>query len=108
MNPYISMLLNLTDGLLGGNLGIKIICTFNGNFHKIDSALMRKGRLIAKYEFKELEIEKAKTLSQKLGFTTLLNSPMTLTAIYNQEEKDFRQAKRNKPIGFKAIQTYEN
>jgi hypothetical protein len=71
-------------------------------------ALMRKGRLIAKYEFKELEIEKAKTLSQKLGFTTLLNSPMTLTAIYNQDEKDFQQVKRNNSIGFKAIQTYEN
>jgi hypothetical protein len=29
---------------------------------------MRKGRLIAKYEFKELEVEKAQQLSNKLGF----------------------------------------
>jgi hypothetical protein len=63
---------------------------------------MRKGRLIAKYEFKELEIAKAKLLSQKLGFKTTLNSPMTLTAIYNQDEKEFQQIKRHNPIGFKA------
>jgi hypothetical protein len=103
----VSALLNISDGLLSDCLNIQVICSFNTDISKIDNALMRKGRLIAKYEFKELEIEKAKTLSQKLGFTTLLNSPMTLTAIYNQEEKDFRQAKRNKPIGFKAIQTDE-
>ncbi len=64
---------------------------------------MRKGRLIAKYEFKELEIEQAQTLSQKLGYTTTFNSPATLTAIYNQEEKDFQQEKRRTPIGFKSL-----
>ena len=68
---------------------------------------MRKGRLIAKYEFKELEASKAKRLSQKLGFKIEFNSPMTLTAIYNQDEKDFQQTKRNNPIGFKAIQANE-
>jgi hypothetical protein len=30
------------------------------------------------------------------------NSPMTLTTIYNQEEKDFQQIKRQNTIGFKA------
>ena len=39
-------------------------------------------------------------LSKKLGFKSQINSPMTLTAIYNQEEKDFQQKKYN-PIGFK-------
>jgi len=63
---------------------------------------MRKGRLIAKYEFKELETEKAQKLSRKLGFDVVINSPMTLTEIYNQEEKDFRQVKRMNPIGFRA------
>jgi len=64
---------------------------------------MRKGRLIATYEFKDLETEKAQSLSQKLGFKTNLNSPMTLTAIYNQEERDFQQTRKNNPIGFQAI-----
>ena len=66
----------------------------------MDSALLRKGRLIAQYEFKELEVEKANALSLKLGFVSNFNSPMSLTAIYNQDEKDFQQLKKN-TIGFK-------
>ena len=55
----ISWLLNLTDGLLGEALKIKVICTFNTPLKNIDEALLRKGRLIARYEFKELNIEKS-------------------------------------------------
>ena len=89
----VSALLNISDGLLSDCLNIQIICSFNTDISKIDSALMRKGRLIAKYEFKELEVEKAQLLSEKLGFTGNIDSPMTLTAIYNQDEKDFQQTK---------------
>ena len=99
----VSALLNISDGLISDCLNIQIICSFNTDISKVDSALMRKGRLIAKYEFKELELSKAQKLSQKLGFKTNLNSPMTLTSIYNQDEKDFQQNKRHNPIGFKAI-----
>ena len=90
----VSALLNISDGLLSDCLNIQLICSFNTDISKVDSALMRKGRLIAKYEFKELDMAKANRLSQKLGFKTTLNSPMTLTAIYNQDEKDFKQNKR--------------
>ena len=98
----VSALLNISDGLLSDCLNIQIICSFNTDISKIDSALLRKGRLIAKYEFKELEVHKAQALSRKLGFDTDLNSPMTLTAIYNQEEKDFQQIKRLNRMGFKV------
>jgi hypothetical protein len=98
----VSALLNISDGLLSDCLNIQIICSFNTDISKVDCALMRKGRLIAKYEFKELEIGKAEMLSDKLGFKTRFNSPMTLTSIYNQDEKEFQQAKRNNSIGFKA------
>ena len=97
----VSALLNISDGLLSDCLNIQIICSFNTDISKVDSALMRKGRLIAKYEFKDLETTKAQALSAKLGFKTELQSPMTLTAIYNQEERDFQQPKRGKPVGFK-------
>jgi hypothetical protein len=99
----VSALLNISDGLLSDCLNIQVICSFNTDISKVDSALMRKGRLIAKYEFKELEIEKAKMLSHKLGFKTNFNSPMTLTAIYNQEEKDFQEVKRESRIGFRTV-----
>jgi hypothetical protein len=98
----VSALLNISDGLLSDCLNIQIICSFNTDMSKVDSALLRKGRLIAKYEFKELEVQKVQALAIKLGFNGNFNSPMTLTAIYNQEEKDFQQKKRNNTIGFKA------
>jgi hypothetical protein len=96
----VSALLNIADGLLSDCLNIQIICSFNTDLSRVDSALMRKGRLIAKYEFQELEIRKAQDLSNKLGFTTTINEPMTLTAIYNQNECDFKPIERRKSIGF--------
>lgn len=99
----VSALLNISDGLLADCLNVQIICSFNTDISKIDSALMRKGRLIANYEFKELQVEKAQRLSNKLRFTTNIDQPMTLTAIYNQEETNFQYAKETKPIGFQSV-----
>lgn len=100
-NSPVSALLNISDGLLADCLNVQIICSFNTDISKIDSALMRKGRLIAKYEFKELEVEKAQQLSKKLGFDTHIDKPMTLTSIYNQDEKDYQQSRKSNPIGFR-------
>lgn len=99
----VSALLNISDGLLSDCLNIQIICSFNTDISKVDNALMRKGRLIAKYEFKELEVSKANSLSRKLGFQTTIHSPMTLTAIYNQEEMEFQQKRPVNTIGFRAV-----
>lgn len=101
-NSPVSVLLNISDGLLSDCLNIQIICSFNTDISKVDNALLRKGRLIAQYEFKELEVNKAQVLSNKLGFTTTFDSPALLTAIYNQDEKDFQQDKRSNMIGFRA------
>jgi len=101
----VSALLNISDGLLADCLNVQVICSFNTDLSKIDKALTRKGRLIAQYEFKALAINKAQQLSDKLGFQTAINHPMTLTEIYNQEEKDFEQSqqkKRRSPIGFRV------
>lgn len=100
----VSTLLNISDGLLADCLNIQIICSFNTDISKIDPALMRKGRLIAKYEFKELEVGKAQELSNKLGYTTKINKPMSLTSIYNSDEKDFQQSKTGNPIGFSRFE----
>ncbi len=61
---------------------------------------MRKGWLIAKYEFKALEVPKANELSKKLGFDAIFKLPVTLTAIYNQDERDFMQSNKRTEIGF--------
>jgi ATP-dependent 26S proteasome regulatory subunit len=97
-NSSVSTLLNLSDGLLSDCLNIQIICSFNTDLSRVDEALLRKGRLIAKYEFKALETAKAQQLSDQLGFQTKIIKPTILTDIYNQNENDFQQKKQG--IGF--------
>jgi ATPase family associated with various cellular activities (AAA) len=98
-NMSVANLLNIADGLLSDCLSIQILCTFNTHISKIDKALLRKGRLIASYEFKPLTIEKAQKLSEKLGFQHRVHHPMTLSDIYNQLEKDYIALDKKK-IGF--------
>lgn len=102
MSP-VTALLNISDGLLSDCLNIQVICSFNTDLSRIDNALMRKGRLIAKYEFRELDISKAQALSDKLGYKTKIEVPMTLSAIYNQEEREYNRIKKIGCIGFKTM-----
>jgi hypothetical protein len=95
----ISNLLNLTDGLLADCLKIQLICTFNTDVSKIDKALLRKGRLIARYDFKDLELNKAQALSNELGFKIILEKDTSVSEIFNQEEKTFTPETESK-IGF--------
>lgn len=83
----VSNLLNLSDGLLSDCLNVQIICTFNSNLNLIDSALMRKGRMIARYEFGKLHVSKAQRLSDHLGFNVLVSKPMTIAEITAQAEQ---------------------
>jgi len=102
-NSGISTLLNLTDGLLGTSLGIQFICTFNTPVTNIDKALLRKGRLLALYEFGPLTIEKSKTLLTKLGAVDfMVTNPMTLAEIYNIEKPAFKLEQQRRSIGFNA------
>ena len=94
-NPVMPLILNITDGVIGDVLGIKLICTFNTNLNKIDPALLRKGRLSLKYEFKKLAKEKAEKLLDSGNAT----GDMSLAEIYFNQENDFSKKKRTK-IGF--------
>jgi ATPase family associated with various cellular activities (AAA) len=97
----LSNLLNLGDGLLADALSVNVICTFNSGLKKIDDAILRKGRLLARYEFKELEISKARSLAQKIGKKVRIEHPMTVSDIYNLDEKSFENTP-SKSVGFKA------
>jgi hypothetical protein len=88
-NLSISGLLNITDGLLSFCLKLQIICTFNTNLSRIDPALLRKGRLIALYEFRELETKKAKKLASNLKLQIPVTGPMTLAEIYSHASNSF-------------------
>lgn len=99
-NSAVSNLLNISDGLLADFLNAQLICTFNSSLTMVDSALLRKGRLIAKYEFSKLSIQKSQRLSDHLGFKNMITRPMTVAEITNQDERTFEN-KQMEAIGFR-------
>ena len=103
----VSNLLNISDGLLADFLNVQLICTFNNSLTLVDSALMRKGRLIAKYEFGKLGIEKAKRLSKHLGFDNKITQPMTLAEIANPHEKE-QAIEKTEVFGFRRQEVMMN
>ena len=106
-NASVSNLLNISDGLLADFLNVQLICTFNSSLTMVDSALMRKGRLIAKYEFGKLGIEKSKRLSAHLGFDTVIDKPMTIAEITNPHEKT-QEPSSIEVIGFRRQEVMMN
>lgn len=100
-NHLLSTILNLSDGILGDGLNIKFICTFNADINKLDEAILRKGRLKYKYEFKELTPEKTQELAKELGKSIPEGESLTVGDIYNWEEDNGGvQLNKNKHIGF--------
>lgn len=98
-NNSVSNILNMTDGILGDCLSLQVIATLNTPREKIDKALLRKGRLIAEHEFKELPEENVKRLFEKLKVKKDVTKPLTLTEIYNHDEDD-QITEPKKYIGF--------
>ena len=103
----VSNLLNISDGLLSDCLNVQIICTFNSNIGLVDNALLRKGRLIARYEFEKLNIEKAIALSNHLGLKNVVKRPMTLAEITNPED-NYQEPTKTSVIGFRREMLMEN
>lgn len=97
-NNKLAALLNLSDGIIGDSFNFKFICTFNTNISKLDPALLRKGRMKLKYEFKKLAGEKAYKLLQKLGKEVDVDGDMSLADIFNYGEDNGN--KPEKKIGF--------
>lgn len=104
IDSSVSNLLNISDGLLSDFLNIQLICTFNSPISTVDDALLRKGRLIAKYEFGRLTTDKSQKLSDHLGFENTIRQPMTIAEIFNQQEKNFPPTTRS--IGFSTSNSY--
>ena len=86
-SSHVSALLNLSDGILSDMLKLSVILTYNCPKNEIDSALKRRGRLQADYEFGLLEIEDAKRLAKSLKISKNLidtiDKPISLADIYN-------------------------
>ena len=97
----VSNLLNISDGLLSDALQMKIICTFNADIKDIDKALLRKGRIMSKYEFKALEKNKAQEIITELypEDNIVVDKAMTIAEIYYFDKKDYQV--RYNSVGFK-------
>lgn len=101
-SPAVSNILNITDGILSDILKIQIVATFNMDKKKIDSALLRKGRLITEHKFGPLEVEDANILLKKFEIDHITTEKMTLSEIYNFKDENFVETlstNKNK-IGF--------
>jgi len=100
-NSNLSMILNMTDSILGESLGIQIIATFNTDLKNIAPALKRKGRLKSSYEFKALSPDKANGLLKKEGIEEITFSPLTLAEIYNYKEELQMKMEKREAVGFR-------
>ena len=101
-NDAVSNLLNLSDGLLADCFNIQIICTFNTPLENIDPALLRKGRLIARYEFPKLSKERAKAIAAQLGAEIEEKEDMSLADVFHPTDaiSDGSKGRRERRIGF--------
>lgn len=104
-NPAISNILNMSDGIMGDALNIQVVCTFNANIEEIDSALTRKGRLIANYFFDELTPDKTKVLVQHAHGEAAVPTKerMTIAEVYTMNDKAMDNesgGKKKNRIGF--------
>lgn len=94
----ITTILNLTDGIIGNALKLKIIATINTS-DKIDEALLRKSRTLYSYDFKLLTPERANKCAEVLGIKEHFSQPIALTDIFNYYEDNGTTIQSNK-IGF--------
>ena len=63
----VSSLLNLSDGIIGNLLDLRIVATTNAEIENIDEAILRKGRLSQRVEVGKLEPKQAEEIYKRLG-----------------------------------------
>ena len=97
----VSSILNIADGMLSDVLECQLIRTFNSDISKIDSALLRKGRLIAEYKFKELTVEKCIKYLQSTDRNFVVDKPYSLAELTNIDIKELKEQNKQTKIGFK-------
>lgn len=85
----VSTLLNITDGFLADVLQLTVFCTFNSRYDQIDHALTRKGRILVKYEFKELCAAKVADIIGDRLHDSDKGKEMTIAEAFNYEAPQY-------------------
>ncbi len=96
----VSSILNLADGILSDMVECQIICTFNAKIDSIDSALLRKGRLIAEYKFEPLTVDKANAYLASIDSDKTTDKPLTLAELTNIDQQDYKEKPKETHFGF--------
>jgi len=96
----VSTLLNISDGILGSMLNIKIVATYNGDKDKVDKALLRPGRLAIDHTFSKLDATTATKLAKSLGRDVVFDKEMSLAEVYNLGDDTGYKEKQARKIGF--------
>lgn len=110
----ISSLLNMTDGIVGAALDVRIVASTNMDIKKMpqDAALLRDGRLCRRIPVDELPEEHAGEIARRLGCFDLWSEkkPRTLAAIYrcayntgakiDRSSEELPKAPTKRPAGF--------
>lgn len=80
----ISALLNVSDGILGHALNLRIVCTTNAEYGAIDEALKRPGRLSKQIQIGLLSPEKAGEVYCRIsdGVEGQFDAPVPLAEVY--------------------------
>ena len=99
-------ILNYSDGILGDFTRTKFIFTFNTDLSKIDSAILRKGRLRLKYTFEKLRGKHLESIAKKVGYKLSdkeKKEGMTLSDLYSKNENNIIDGKVRSSVGFDVV-----
>jgi ATP-dependent 26S proteasome regulatory subunit len=77
-----------------------LICTFNTELENIDPALLRKGRLIARYEFPKMTPEKVAEISRQMGKEVEHPEAMSLADLTADQSLAFASPRKRRRLGF--------
>lgn len=106
----ISGLLNISDGIVGNLMDVRIIATTNVEMKDIDSAILRPGRLLKKVNLTKLSAGKATNVYRRLvdkWDAPAIEKPMTLAEVYfkAKESGELKVESVKQPIGFNSFRT---
>jgi len=95
----VSSVLNMGDGFLGKYLKVHLVLTCNTATHRLDSAILRPGRLIGTREFRRLTTAEALRLANAKGLKLPDQPDYSLAEIYCSPPVTLK-LNSNRQIGF--------
>jgi hypothetical protein len=102
----VSSLLNLTDGLMGSLLDLRVLATTNARKSDMDPAILRRGRLCRHIKVDALPPAQCNTIYERLtGTTTQAFVKNTVLAdVYDEARGNTGSSNPKLPLGFKEGQ----